>query len=44
MYSIIEGIIAGSNDIVTAICGVLLCVVFAEMVVMLFKVFRFFTK
>lgn len=44
MYSIIENIVSGSDTTVVAICGVILCVFFAEMSIMLFRVFRFFVK
>ena len=44
MYSIISNLVDGSNETIIAICGVVLCVLFAELAVMLSKIFRFFMK
>lgn len=44
MYAIIEELINGSNGTVVAVCGVVVCVLFAELSVMVSKIFRFFMK
>lgn len=44
MYSIISNIISGSNDTVTAVCGVIACVLVAELSIMILKFFRIFQK